>query len=147
MAFLLDVHIAQRVTDRRMNLSCVSVSRRLKSQLFALSSVVAAKLTPSSSSTRAHVHLETVQSSSECCNESGAPQKPQVHEVDIFRCALTFSVGNDCLDSLHRNMRTLDGTSVFHRAFHAPLFARIFDIPADPSNHASLLFLVVTSML
>ena len=148
MAFRRDVHIAHKVTAIRTNFSCDKVSSRLKSQLLALVYVEAAKMQLSSSSTNAQVHLGTlVHSRREWRHESRAPQKPQVLVVDILRCALTSSVGSDCFDSLHKNMRIFPGTSVFHNLFHDPSSAMEFEGPADPSNHASLLSLVATSIL
>lgn len=124
MAFLLDDQIAHRVTAMRTNFSCGSESRRVNSQFFALSSVVATKLQPSSSLTRAHVHLDTVHSRMECRHESGEPQRPHVLVVDMWRCTLTSFVGRDCLDNLHKNIHTFEfwWNLRFPQSFPRPLF-------------------------
>lgn len=72
IAFRRDDQMAQSVTAVFTNCSCDNDSRSEKSHCFALGSVVATKFCPSSSSIRAHEHLDVVHSSRECLEESGA---------------------------------------------------------------------------
>ena len=146
MALRRDVQMAQSVTTSKVNCSCDSSPIKLKSQLLARFSVVASRVQQSSSSISAHVHLETVHSRREWRHESAAPQKPQEPVVVILRCSLTSSIGSNCFESLHRNMQTFDGTSIFHKVLHEA-DSDVVEEPPEPSSQASLLCLVVTSML
>ena len=64
----------------------------------------------------------------------------------MFLCALTSFAGIEYLDNLHRNIRTLAGTSVFHKVFHDFSSWWVFEDPDEPSSHASHLCCVDTSI-
>lgn len=112
--------------------SCDNELSREKSHCFAFGSVVATRLWPSSSSTRAQEHLDAVHSNNECRHESGDPQKPQELVVDMCRWARTSSVGSDCLASLHKNILIFPRTWVFHSVFQSLLLCWFRRCPQSP---------------
>ena len=61
--------------------------------------------------------------------------------------ALMSSVGIECFDSLHRNIRIFEGTSVFNSSFHDFSSLILLDDSAVPSSHASRCCLVITNIL
>ena len=123
------------------------MSIKLNSQLLAFVSELATNAEHKSSSTKDHVHLDTVQTRRECHHKSGEAQKPQELEVAMCRCVLTSPVGSDCFESHHKNILSLPGTCVFQRALQDPSSIFELDAATVPSNQASLLCLVVTNIL
>lgn len=139
--------MAYRLTESSTNCSCDNDSIRVKSHCLALGSVIEISFCAKSSSTRAQVHLEAVQLTNECLQESGEPYIPRDDVSDICICARTSAVGKECFESRHKNILSLASTCVFQSVFHDPASVARLDEPEVHSNQASLRSLVATNML